>query len=186
MGEYVKIAELMFDKFQATPELLNKITIEYRPFRKNPTLEQTDFSEAITPEQKKETAKEIIKMTNVKPEIIPFLKAQTNITTFTIGNEHTKYDFNKCYFSQVSNIIRPNGEIRPCFMRIEEPEFIIGNILHDPLEKIALNSLYVAAIKAKNCDAQGCRLCYLNHLVQENIGLNPTEIPIEIKRENMF
>ena len=61
-------------------------------------------------------------------------------------------------------------------MRIVEPEFLLGNVLKDPKERIALNVLHNVTHLRKGCDAQGCKVCGLNRILQD--GLADGNVPL--------
>jgi hypothetical protein len=70
----------------------------------------------------------------------------------------------------IHRLIRANGDVRPCCMRVSEPEFDLGNLLRDPPETVALNVLYNAAYLRPGCDALGCKLGVLNRLIADGLA----------------
>ena len=47
------------------------------------------------------------------------------------------------------------GILRPCFVRVIQPDFGLGNIITDSLETIALNALYIARAASHTATASG-------------------------------
>jgi hypothetical protein len=71
-------------------------------------------------------------------------------------------------------------------MRLFEPEFCLGNLLHDSLETIALHMLYNSTFLKPGCDGPGCKLGQYNRLTEEAVAgaVQPSTDP-QI-RENPF
>ena len=158
--EYAQVAHFIYNLVKKEkPQHLNKVNIQYRPLRRDPYEYHKEFTEAVTQEQIQTAVKEVLELAKTSQQMEKFLKEQTNITAILGGNSHPPLDFNRCYYSQVFKIIRANGDLRPCFIRVTEPDFIIGNIHRDSPETIALNTLYIAAKQKPHCDAHGCRQC---------------------------
>jgi hypothetical protein len=88
-------------------------------------------------------------------EMKAFLRNQTNVTAILGGNTHPPHAFSRCYYSETFKIVRANGGLRPCFIRVIEPDFDLGSIISDSLETIALNSFYIAARRKLHCDGLG-------------------------------
>ncbi|MBK8043937.1 MAG: SPASM domain-containing protein [Haliscomenobacter sp.] len=127
------------------------------------------FTQAITQQQIDTAIQEVIALAKRSQELEHFLRHQTNNTAILGGNTHPSLEFNRCYYSQVFHIIRANGDLRPCFIRVTEPDFVLGNIYRDALEKIALNTLYIGARKKPHCDAHGCRQCHVNATFEKGL-----------------
>jgi MoaA/NifB/PqqE/SkfB family radical SAM enzyme len=168
--EYAKVAELIFDLVSHDPKLLGRTGIDYRPLRKDPKDKGKHFGLAIDESDIETTLNEVRRLAERSGKMRDFLKYQTNITAFLGGNLHTPHEFERCYYSQIFHIVRANGELRPCFVRVKEPDFILGNIIRDPLETIALNSLYIGARKKNDCDPDGCRQGYVNYVLAEGLS----------------
>ncbi len=91
------------------------------------------------------------------------------------------------YYSQTFKIIRANGDLRPCFIRVAEPDFVLGNIIADDLPTIALNTLYVGACRHPYCDARGCRQCHVNYIFEQGLkGVLKPSISPEVLADPMF
>src|SRR5207244_4536198 len=139
------------------PGALHKVNIQYRPLRRDPYHYDRLFTEAVTPEQIRKAISEVQELLESSEKMKEFLRKQTNITAILGGNTHPPHEFSRCYYSQTFKIVRANGDLRPCFIRVTEPDFILGNLLTDSLETIALNTLFIAARLKHHCDAHGSR-----------------------------
>jgi sulfatase maturation enzyme AslB (radical SAM superfamily) len=93
----------------------------------------------------------------------------------------------RCYYSETFRIVRANGDLWPCFVRVAEPDFRLGNIISDSLETIALNTLYIAARRKPHCDSLGCCQCHVNYTFEQGLigGLMPSTSP-EVRRDPMY
>lgn len=170
IAEYAVFAKTLFDLVsEQAPQHLHKFNLQYRPLRKDPKDEGREFPAAITDGQIRKTISTIAKMAESSPDFANFLKDQTNIEAVLGGNTHPPHDFSRCHYSSLFHIVRANGEIRPCFIRVVEPDFVLGNICRDKTTTISLNSLYIAASGKKYCDPYGCRQCHLNYLLEAGL-----------------
>ena len=145
------------------------------------------FNEAVTQVQIDRAVEDVLTLARKKPEIKSFLQNQTNITAVLGGNSHPPHEFSRCHYSQTFKIIRANGDLRPCFIRVEEPDFILGNITRDSLETIALNTLYIGAKRKPHCEAHGCRQCHVNYTFEQ--GLKGNLLPstsVEVLADPMY
>lgn len=168
--EYAEVANFIFDLVKnEKPHRLHKVNIQYRPLRRDPHNYNTPFTEAITDQQIQIAIKEVQELAKSSSEMEYFLREQTNVTAVLGGNTHPPLEFSRCFYSQTFKIIRANGDLRPCFIRVVEPDFVLGNIIKDPLETIALNTLYVGAAKKSHCNAQGCRQCHVNYIFEQGL-----------------
>lgn len=186
--EYAAVARFVFDLVkQEKPHALHKINIQYRPLRHDPYLYDKPFTEAVSSAQVAKALQEVRELAESSQEMKAFLRHQTNITAVLGGNTHPPHEFSRCYYSQTFKIVRANGELRPCFIRVVEPEFVLGNIISDSLETIALNTLYVGARRRPHCDAHGCRQCHVNYTFEQGLKgtLAPSPSP-EVQADPMY
>jgi MoaA/NifB/PqqE/SkfB family radical SAM enzyme len=168
--DYAAVARFIFELVKKEkPHALHKVNIQYRPLRRDPYLYDQPFTQAVTDEQIQQTIMEIRKLADSSQELKAFLRNQTNITAILGGNTHPLHEFPRCYYSQTFRIVRANGELRPCFIRVSEPDFVLGNIRTDRLETIALNTLYVGARRMPHCDPQGCCQCHVNYTFEQGL-----------------
>ncbi len=178
--DYAAVARFIFDLVKAEkPRALPKVNIQYRPLRRDPYLYARPFPQAVTREQIRNAIRDVRELADSSVEMKRFLKNQTNITAILGGNTHPCHDFSRCYYSQTFRIVRANGDLRPCFVRVAEPDFSLGNLQTDRLETIALNTLYVGARRKSHCDPQGCRQCHVNYTFEQGLSgnLKPSDSP---------
>ena len=169
------------------PEALHKVNIQYRPLRRDPHLYDKPFTEAISTAQIREAVRQVRELAETSEELKAFLRDQTNVTAILGGNTHPPHEFSRCYYSQTFRIVRANGDLRPCFVRVTEPDFGLGNIITDSLETIALNTLYIAARRKPHCDSHGCCQCHVNYTFEQGLigNLSPSTSP-ETRADPMF
>ncbi|MCU0413731.1 MAG: hypothetical protein MUE91_04900 [Ignavibacteriaceae bacterium] len=186
--DYAAVARFVYELVKKEkPQALHKVNIQYRPLRYDPNLHDKPFAQAVTSEQIQKTVKEVRELADSSSEMKAFLRNQTNITAVLGGNSHPPHEFSRCYYSQSFRIVRANGDLRPCFIRVSEPDFLTGNIFQDPLESIALNTLYVGACRKPYCDLHGCRQCQVNYTFEQGIkgSLLPSTSP-EVIADRMY
>lgn len=186
--EYATVARFIFDLVKKEkPYALQKVNIQYRPLRRDPYRYDKPFTEAVTPEQVERAVRQVRELADSSREMQQFLKYQTNITAILGGNSHPPHEFARCYYSQTFHIVRANGDLRPCFIRVQEPDFILGNITTDTPETIALNTLYVGARRKPYCDPHGCRQCHVNYTFEQGMlgKLKPSTSP-EVLADPMY
>lgn len=171
--EYAQVAKFIYELVKdKKPDKLDKVNIQYRPLRHDPRDYNRPFTLAIDHDQLDTAVAEVSELARTSPDMERFLREQTNITAILGGNTHPPQDFDRCYYSQTFKIVRANGDIRPCFIRVTEPDFVLGNIITDKPETIGLNTLFVGARRKPDCDPQGCRQCHVNHIFQEGLKGN--------------
>jgi MoaA/NifB/PqqE/SkfB family radical SAM enzyme len=186
--DYAAVARLIFELVKTEkPRMLHKVNIQYRPLRRDPYRYDEPFTQAITAEQIAQSVEEIRKLADSSLELKAFLRGQTNITAILGGNTHPPHPFSRCYYSQTFRIVRANGELRPCCIRVSEPDFVLGNVRSDSLETIALNTLYVGARRQPECDPHGCRQCHINYTFEQGLKgrLRPSTSP-EVLADPMY
>lgn len=186
--DYAAVARFIFELIKKEkPHVLHKVNIQYRPLRRDPYCYDKPFTQAVTLEQMQRAVSEVRELADSSQEMKSFLRNQTNITAILGGNAHPPHEFSRCYYSQTFRIIRANGDLRPCFIRVSEPDFVLGNIRTDSLETIALNTLYVGARRMPQCDPHGCRQCHVNYTFEQGLkgNLQPSTSP-EVLADPMY
>jgi len=186
--EYAAVARFIYELVKKEkPHALHKINIQYRPLRRDPYFYAKPFPQAVTLEQIQKAVSVVRELADFSEEMKAFLRNQTNITAVLGGNAHPSHEFSRCYYSQTFRIVRANGDLRPCFIRVSEPDFVLGNILTDPLETIALNTLYIGARRKSYCDSHGCRQCHVNYTFEQGLkgNLKPSTSP-EVIADPMY
>jgi sulfatase maturation enzyme AslB (radical SAM superfamily) len=169
IGEAPDAAHFFYEQVRShRPEALDRLHIEYRPLRKDSKDEgRTDFPEAVT---EQDIAACFSRFTDLARDDKPFQKflgSQTNMEIIGRGNTHKQVAFEHCGFSSIFRLVRADGEMRPCCMRLFDPEFYLGNLLLDPPESIALNIIANANFLKPGCDAAGCKLGQYNKLTED-------------------
>jgi MoaA/NifB/PqqE/SkfB family radical SAM enzyme len=186
--DYAAVARFIFELVKKEkPHALHKVNIQYRPLRRDPYRYDKPFTQAVTLEQMQRAVSEVRELADSSQEMKAFLRNQTNITAILGGNAHPPHEFSRCYYSQTFRIVRANGDLRPCFIRVSEPDFILGNIRTDSLETIALNTLYIGARHKPQCDPHGCRQCHVNYTFEQGLkgNLRPSTSP-EVLADPMY
>jgi MoaA/NifB/PqqE/SkfB family radical SAM enzyme len=186
--DYAAVARFIFQLVkEEKPHALHKVNIQYRPLRRDPYRYDKPFTQAVTLEQMQRAVSEVRELADSSQEMKAFLRNQTNITAILGGNAHPPHEFSRCYYSQTFRIVRANGDLRPCFIRVSEPDFILGNIRTDSLETIALNTLYIGARHKPQCDPHGCRQCHINYTFEQGLkgNLRPSTSP-EVLADPMY
>ena len=184
--EYVEFARFIYNLVRdKKPEKLHKVNIQYRPFKEDRIGIANPYK--ITPQQVQSTVERILIMTQQYPDMIPFLKEQTNIESFVGGSIFQPYRFTECNYSKIFRIVRADGELRPCCIRVLEPELSLGNILTDSPEKILGNLRRVYSCEIPYCEPRYCRWNYTNHLLEEGLSgrVSPSSNPL-IQNDPMF
>jgi MoaA/NifB/PqqE/SkfB family radical SAM enzyme len=170
-AEAPAFARLLFDRaLRECPHELERLTVAYRPLRNDSTDPTTPFPELLDESDVEQTSQEFLDIADADPELERFLRKQTNCWVLSGGNTHRAETFQSCGYSTIFHLIRANGDVRPCCMRLDSPDFYLGNILWDPPDVIALNTLWNAAYLKSGCTAAGCKLSSLNATIEA--GLN--------------
>lgn len=186
--EYSQVAEMVYSLVKReAPKDIHKLNIQYRPLRRDPRDYSRRFDLAVTEEQVERAVNDVIQLASTSAEMATFLREQTNVTAVLGGNSHPPHEFDRCYYSQIFRIVRASGQLRPCFIRVEEPDFALGNITKDSLQRISLNELYIALARKQDCDSHGCRQCHVNYVLQE--GLKSSLLPsssLAVRSDPMF
>jgi MoaA/NifB/PqqE/SkfB family radical SAM enzyme len=186
--DYAAVAHTIFELVKKEkPHALPKVNIQYRPLRRDPYYSGKPFTQAVTLGQIHRAVTEVRELADSSQEMKAFLRNQTNITAILGGNTHPPHNFSRCYYSQTFRIVRANGDLRPCFIRVSEPDFVLGNIRTDSLETVALNTLYIGARHKPGCDPHGCRQCHVNYTFEQGLrgNLRPSTSP-EVLSDPMY
>lgn len=152
------------------PVALDRLCVEYRPLRRDAKDEDRDFPEAVTDGDIAVAETDFRRMASGRPRLAEFLRARTNWEVIRRGNSHEAVSFGHCGYSSIFRLVRASGEVRPCCMRLADPEFYMGNMLLDSPESISLNLLYNAHYLRPGCDGPGCKLGRTNQLIEEGLA----------------
>lgn len=169
INEYVDFSRHFLDYVQEKkPKSIDKFNISYRPLRQNPNDDRDDFPEALSDDDIKKVVQRILNYANT-PQRESFFREQSNVEAVMGGNLQPAMDFERCHYSQIFHIIRANGDVRPCFTRVLEPDFKLGNVIKDSHSAISLNTLYIGTRRKRYCDSEGCRQCHINYLLEKGL-----------------
>ena len=170
LAEALPFARKTYDFVRARgDESLPRVNVQYRPLRIDGDLTSARFDFAVRRDDLLQVAEECERAADRDPEFGRFLREQTNIWALGGGNVHPAHDFDRCRYSQIFTILRASGDLRPCFIRVREPEFLIGNLITDPLERIALRRMQLALIEDTGCTPQNCRQCHVNNVLARGV-----------------
>ncbi len=186
--EYAAVARMIHETVLVhRPHALPKVNIQYRPLRRDPYRYDRPFTEAVDEGDIARAVADVLELADSSPEMARFLREQTNVTAVLGGNSHPPHGFTRCHYSQTFTIVRANGDLRPCFIRVTEPDFVLGNLLTDTPQRIALNTLYVGAARKPHCDADGCRQCHVNYTFEKGLlgEMAPSTAP-EVLADPMY
>lgn len=168
--EYVAVIEFLYAFIKNNaPEALKKFNIQFRPLRQDPKDKNKDFPEAISPKDIDNTIDSLLRLVSSSEEIFHFVKYQTNAETVEGGNTHKPLNFSRCHYSLIFHILRANGNLYPCFITVDQPEFCLGNVIRDLPETIALNTLYIAGKLHDICNPVQCRQCHINNILEKGL-----------------
>lgn len=166
--EYAPVARLIFDFVRRErPDCLPRVNIQYRPLRDD--YFPAGFPLAVDEQDIRGVVDDLEELAGESPEMEAFLRDQTNARAILAGNIHTPQEFGRCYYAEVFKIVRANGDVRPCCIRVLEPDLWLGNILTDSLESIACRTMVVADRSLPFCSPRYCRMGGLNRLVERGL-----------------
>lgn len=161
------------------PSLINKTNIQFRPMRPG-----VDVPEKV---RKNHVSREMIcakgqveKAAGVFEKYIcgntglsKFILDNTNWEKVSEGNDfRAGKPFDKCYYCMSFKIFRPTGEVYPCFVRVSDPEYLLGNFKDPSTEElIKINLLpFLFFNKLREfCSEDKCRMAWLNNIAEDGI-----------------
>jgi radical SAM protein with 4Fe4S-binding SPASM domain len=166
---------------------MKKLTIQFRPLRQDPKDEGQIFPEAITKKEIDLVVQELLTIASTNEEMFNFIKSQTNSVVVKNGNLHKPLEFTRCHYALIFHILRANGDLYPCFITVDQPSFLLGNLITDSLETIALNSIYIAGKLQSTCNPEQCRQCHVNNLLERGLtGDIPPSISHDVQTDPFF
>lgn len=163
-----------------SPDLIYKINIQYRPMRP-----AVDHPEKIKKNQVSDTmicsrsqvvsaVRNFEEMMARDADLNMFIQNHTNWHKVTEGNGvRTGKRFAHCYYTLAYKMFRPTGEIYSCFSRVSDPDYLLGNYMHNgtnELIKVNLLSYLLYQKRRSHCHENYCRLSWLNNIAEQ--GLN--------------
>ncbi|MFX0141433.1 MAG: radical SAM protein [Candidatus Hodarchaeota archaeon] len=161
---YDQINKLKSDK-------LTKVNIQFRPIYPTPDKWNQGVRDMISINQIQEIKlkDEILSFAEDSKQKCEFLINQTNIEVlFHQRYKYPKFDFNYCGISLIYCLVRPQGDIYPCFVRVGDQNLLLGNVFTDNDKNIALKQHAIYQAKQTDCRERGCRQSHIINLLQHS------------------
>lgn len=188
MADYVELPRFIYDTVMKNcPEAISKVNIQYRPLRHDPP-NLNDASLFLTREDIERIEGQLLALTEERPDLVQFVREQTNILSFLDGNVHKPREFSRCHYAEIFKIIRADGGVRPCCVGSLLNDLHLGSLFSDDLRTIAWNTFRAAEKdKASYCNASQCRMCKVSHTVEKGLlgELSPSRSE-EVQADYMF
>ena len=169
------------------PDGLGRICIDYRPLRQDFGDKHEAFPGAVTQGQIDCVRSDFDGLAE-SSEMRGFLEDQTNWEVIGNGNHHAPAGFSRCGYASLFRLIRADGSVWPCCMRVNVPEFCLGNVLtgSTPAE-IAEKAAQFAGHLRPGCDAENCKLAVMNRTLEDGLrgDIEPSQEP-EIMENPFF
>jgi len=166
------------------PKLLAKTNIQYRPMRPGIDVPEKKRKNHVSAEMIcsdeliEKATREFEQRIQNKDEVSHYILHHTNWHKIAEGNGlRMGQPFSYCYYSLAFRIFRPTGEVYPCFVRVSDPEYLLGNYFHRTEEehlKISLLSYLFFSRERLFCTPDRCRMSWLNNIAEQGIkGKHP-------------
>lgn len=174
--ESLDFLQLIYSVAAQRQKWLDRINIQFRPMRPSTEIFEgvsrgtLDFKYAIKGEQIDAIRQQHdALMGRADANFADFIKTKTNTAELFKGNtSYVGEDFDFCSYAFLYRLIRPSGNVYPCFVSIdlEKAENTMGNILRDNDYRLRVGLLsYLYASKVISyCSKNGCRLSRNNHI----------------------
>ncbi|MHA1268185.1 MAG: radical SAM protein [Candidatus Helarchaeota archaeon] len=121
-----------------------------------------------------------IKRLKEHKKLADFIKCQTNMHEITIQKKIVELPhFEKCFTSLIRWVIRPNGDVYPCVMKVSNKEEKIGNILSESLDTLTERAFDFYNLNKEFCKGPSacCRMTgMLNELIEINLHNDLVEV----------
>jgi sulfatase maturation enzyme AslB (radical SAM superfamily) len=186
--EATEAAQFFFRHVSAIfPEGLGRICIDYRPLRQDFGDKHEEFPAAVTQGQI-DCARSAFEKLAESAEMRDFLEEQTNWEVIGNGNHHAPADFSRCGYASIFRLIRADGSVWPCCMRVNAPSFCLGSILNGSTPAtIAQKAAQFAEHLRPGCDAENCKLAVINRTIEDGLrgDIEPSRMP-EIAENPFF
>lgn len=184
--EYVPVAQMVYETIKREmPDKLEHVNIQYRPFIDDRIGADTGYE--VRESQRAEVIEQILDWANGSERVRAFLSNQTNIGAIVAGNRHTPVPFGQCHYAKIFKLVRANGEMRPCCIRVEDPALSLGNLLYDSLDKIGRMVAEIANLQVMHCRPATCRWGKTNRLLEDGLqGLTLPSRSADVCNDPMF
>lgn len=168
------------------PSELGRICIDYRPLRQDFGDWRGDFPAAISLKQIG-GARAAFDRLAASAEMRDFLEEQTNWEVIGNGNHHQPASFERCGYASLFRLIRADGSVWPCCMRVNVPSFCLGNVLAGSTpEGISEHVTDFVANLRPGCNAENCKLAVLNRTLEDGLSGTTARSNIPEVAENPF
>lgn len=172
-----ELVKLVYDiAREKYPSLMEKINIQFRPMRPGvdvpEKIRKNHVSQDMicTKEQVKEAVSHFERYLEDNTGLSKFILNNTNWEKVSEGNDfRAGKPFDKCYYCMSFKIFRPTGEVYPCFVRVSDPEYLLGNFTdpsRDELIKINLLPFLFFNKLREFCSEDKCRMAWLNNIAE--------------------
>jgi len=161
------------------PSLMEKMNIQFRPMRPGvdvpEKIRKNHVSQDMicTKEQVKEAVSYFDRCLEDDTGLSKFILNNTNWEKVSEGNDfRAGKPFDKCYYCMSFKIFRPTGEVYPCFVRVSDPEYLLGNFTDpsgDELLKINLLPFLFFNKLREFCSEDKCRMAWLNNIAEDGM-----------------
>jgi len=174
VSEYVRFAEMVYDAVMGqAPHHMPKVEIQYRPLRFDYPF-ATPKRYVVTEADRDAIRAQLEGLIVARPEMIPFLKEQTNVLRGLYDSPTQKQKEPHCYYAEAFKIVRANGDVYPCCMGIASGALKLGNLLSDSMEHLGLATATVVGKSSAVCQ-EGCHYDGLNRIAR--MGMEGVAVP---------
>ncbi|MBP6943966.1 MAG: radical SAM protein [Candidatus Omnitrophica bacterium] len=161
------------------PSLIEKMNIQFRPMRPGADVPEKVRKNHVSQDmicakgQVEKAVEAFEKYLHDDTGLSKFILNNTNWEKVSEGNGlRAGKPFDKCYYCMSFRIFRPTGEVYPCFVRVSDPEYLLGNFMDpspDELLKISLLPFLYFNKLGAFCSEDKCRMAWLNNIAENGI-----------------
>ncbi len=186
--ETAAFAEMIYRQvMEHAPELISKANIQYRPLRPAPDFPEkrrkghVDLTWLCPDDQVRRAIAAFESLYERDEDMRLFLQTATNWQKVGEGNDmRASRPFDRCYYSLLFRLYRPDGDVFPCFVRVNDPAYRLGQAFGLPEEeRLRINLVTFLAYNRQlpYCCPERCRMCWVNHPAAEGFHgrLSPPE-----------
>jgi sulfatase maturation enzyme AslB (radical SAM superfamily) len=155
--EFIAFMKRTLDSMAAS--VVEKFNIQFRPIRNRPWLEasgtaQPTRMQLCADSESIARVKEGLYNLRNDPAFEKFMDATSNWEKFFDAPAGESY-FDRCYRALSFRLLRPNGDVYPCFAHTGNPQHRLGNVLESDFPKAAA-VCSLCAIHFFNCNGAFC------------------------------
>ncbi|MFA5148437.1 MAG: radical SAM/SPASM domain-containing protein [Candidatus Omnitrophota bacterium] len=156
-----------------------KANIQFRPMRPGVDVPEKVRKNHVSadmicsPEQVNGAMEEFERSIAENTGLSDFILYHTNWDKVAEGNGlRAGKPFDKCYYCLAFRIFRPSGEVYPCFVRVSDPEYLIGD-LNDGSDEGLIRTGLLPFLYFNEaglfCTEDKCRMSWLNNIAENGI-----------------